>query len=136
MPFVLDASVALAWLLADEANDYSERVLDRLNREEVIAPAIWPMEVANVLVLAERRGRLSPEQVSEALEEALSLPITVYGTAPDQVLNPISGLARRHGLSVYDATYLELAIREELPLATLDNSLREAAQRAGVPLIE
>lgn len=136
MPFVLDASVAVVWHLEDEDSEYSERILARLNTEGALAPSIWPMELANVLLVAERRGRLFREKVTAALNLSLRLPISVQSVTTDTLFNSIVDLARHEGLSVYDAMYLDLAVREGLPLATLDNDLRAAAARMGVALAE
>ena len=136
MPFVLDASVAVVWHLEDEDSEYSERMLVRLNTEGALTPSIWPMELANVLLVAERRGRLLREKVTAALNLSLSLPISVQSVTTEALFNSIIDLARNEGLSVYDATYLDLAMREGLPLATLDTDLRAAAARVGVALAE
>jgi len=136
VPFVLDASVAVVWHLEDEDSEYSERMLVRLNTEGALTPSIWPMELANVLLVAERRGRLLREKVTAALNLSLSLPVSVQSVTTEALFTSILDLARNEGLSVYDATYLDLAMRESLPLATLDNDLRAAASRVGVALAE
>jgi predicted nucleic acid-binding protein len=136
MSFVVDASIALAWHFEDEVSEYADRILDRLREDRAAAPSIWPLEVANALLVAERRGRLSPARVARAVELLLELPVSIHDTAADLALGPVLDLARTHGLSAYDAAYLELAMREGLPLATQDEALRAAAQRVGVPLME
>jgi predicted nucleic acid-binding protein len=136
MSFVVDASIALAWHFEDEVSEYADRILDRLREDRAAAPSIWPLEVANALLVAERRGRLSPARVARAVELLLELPVSIHDTAADPALGPVLDLARTHGLSAYDAAYLELAMREGLPLATQDEALRAAAQRAGVPFME
>ena len=136
MSFVVDASVALAWHFEDEASEYADRVLERLREDRAAAPSIWSLEVANALLVAERRGRLSPAKVSRAVELLLELPISIHDVAAESVLGPVLDLARAHGLSAYDAVYLELAMREGLPLATQDEALRAATQRVGVPLLD
>jgi predicted nucleic acid-binding protein len=136
MPFVVDASLALAWHFEDEGSEYADRVLERLREERAVVPSIWPLEVANGLVVAERRRRLSPARVTRAVELFHELPIFVYEVGAQLALGSVLDLARAHGLSAYDAAYLELAMREGLPLATQDAYLREAADRAGVPLVE
>ena len=135
MPFVVDASLALAWHFEDEVSEYADRVLERLREDRTVVPSIWPVEVANGLVVAERRGRLSAARVARAVELLQELPIFVYELGAQLALGPVLDLARSHGLSAYDASYLELAMREGLPLATQDDDLREAAARAGVPLV-
>ena len=136
MPFVVDASVALAWHFEDEASEYADRVLERLREDRAAAPSIWSLEVANALLVAERRGRLSPAKVARAVELLLELPISIHDVAAELVLGAVLDLARAHGLSAYDAVYLELAMREGLPLATQDEALRAATQRVGVPLLD
>jgi predicted nucleic acid-binding protein len=136
MPFVVDASVALAWQFEDEASEYADRVLERLREDRAAAPSIWSLEVANALLVAERRGRLSPAKVARAVELLLELPISIHDVAAELVLGAVLDLARAHGLSAYDAVYLELAMREGLPLATQDEALRGATQRVGVPLLD
>lgn len=136
MPFVLDASVAVVWHLEDETSEYSERVLERLSTDEALVPSIWPQELANVLLIAERRGRIAPDKVAKAFELSLLLPITVYEVSAELAFGRAAELARAHRLSVYDATYLELATREDYALATLDGGLRAAAIREGVELVD
>lgn len=136
MPFVLDASLALAWHFEDEASEYADRVLDRLGEDPAVVPSLWALEIANALVVAERRGRLSPADVARAAELFLEMPISIHEVAPQSALGPVLGLARTHGMTVYDAAYLELAMREGLPLATEDETLRAAAKRVGVALVD
>ena len=132
--FVLDASVALAWGLEDESSPYTDAVLDALENGEAVVPAIWPLEVANALRVAERRGRITEATIAGFLEYLRALPIVVEQVSPDQVFNRILPLAREQGLSVYDAAYLDLAMRLGLPLATQDGALRAAASRVGVEI--
>ena len=132
--FVLDASVALAWGLEDESNPYTDAVLDALENGEALVPSIWPLEVANALWVAERRGRISEAMIAGFLEYMRALPIAVEQVNPDQVFGGILLLAREQGLSVYDAAYLDLAIRLGLPLATQDKALLTAAYRVGVEI--
>jgi predicted nucleic acid-binding protein len=132
--FVLDNSVAVAWALAEE-NPGAERVMDLLADGEARVPGIWPLEFANALLVAERRKRLTEAGAAEVRDIVLALPIRVVPESPDRVLTAVLALARQHGLSVHDATCLDLAMREGLPLATLDDRLRDAARRCGVPLL-
>lgn len=133
MPFVLDASIALAWCFDDEADDASDAVLDRLRDDSAFAPSLWSLEVANVLLLAERRGRVTESQVARFLRLLEGLPITVdLSVHPWQVL---VDAGRRHGLTAYDACYLVTAQAFGLPLASRDTDLRAAAERAGVSLL-
>jgi predicted nucleic acid-binding protein len=132
MAFVLDASVTLAWHFEDEASGYAERVLERLKEEAALAPSVWPLEVANGLLAAERRGRISTADVIAASQQTLDLAVSVQEVAAEHALGRILDLARTHALSVYDAAYLDLALREDAPLATLDRGLLLAAQASGV----
>lgn len=136
MPFVVDASLAFAWPFDDEISEYAERVLDRLREETSLVPCIWSLEVANALLVAERRGRLSSAGVARAVELFQELPLYVYEVGAQVALGAVLALARSHGLTAYDAAYLELAMREGVPLATQDGALRAAAERADVPLVE
>jgi predicted nucleic acid-binding protein len=131
--FVFDTSIAMAWCFEDEATEATDAVLDRLRDDEAAVPAIWPLEVANVLLVAERRGRLSEAQASRFLELVSQLPIEV-----DDVPRELAGVVaagRRHELSSYDASYLVLAEQLGASLATLDLRLAKAAERAGVELL-
>ena len=125
--FVLDASLAFAWFFADEQNAYADAVARALPAASAIVPDLWHLEVANVLVIGERRKRCTAKQSEVFLSRLELLPIQVD---PDTILNAWSEtirLARAMGLTAYDAAYLELAIRLQLPLATLDDKLRSAA---------
>lgn len=135
MAFVLDASVAMAWCFADEATEYTESLLDSPRGTLATVPAIWPLEVANVLLVAERRGRLTQAQIVRFAQLLASLPITVDDAILAGALCPVLALAREQGLSAYDAAYLQLAMREGLALATQDARLRDAATRVGVALV-
>jgi predicted nucleic acid-binding protein len=135
MPFALDASTTLAWFLPDEGSDVADQALDRLTRETALVPVGWPGEVANGFLVAERRGRLTPEQTARSLAALDALPIRIVPTPSEPTWDPLLDLARQHGLTAYDAAYLELAIRERAALATLDDDLRAAARRAGVALV-
>ena len=133
--FVLDASVTVAWALADERDHYPERILDALCEGEAVVPSIWPLEVANALLMAERRKRLKRAEVENFLSLLQELPIRVEGDNPLRDWGEILLLAREEGLSVYDAAYLNLALRSGLPLATLDQALRKAARNCGVEVL-
>ena len=132
--FVLDCSVAMAWCIEDEANPSTDRLLDSLRSGEALVPALWPLEISNVLLAAERRRRLTRAQAFQCLEMLRSLPIVVDESASFRAMGEILSLARDQDLSTYDAAYLELSIREALPLATRDKALAAAAKRCGVPL--
>ena len=133
--FVLDCSVAMAWCFADEADAVADAVLDRLSEDVALAPSIWPLEVANVLLVAERRGRINSAGAARFLDLLSALPITIDETTRERAWGPIAGLGREHGLSSYDAAYLELAMREGVPLASRDAALRSAAEASGVAVM-
>lgn len=136
MAFVVDASVTMGWCFEDENEAYSDAVLARLAEDEAIVPSIWLLEVANVILVAERRHRLTPAQATRFLELIGSLPISVDDATDVRSIWPILDLGRAHNLSSYDAAYLELALREGVPLATLDERLIRAARQAGVTVLE
>jgi predicted nucleic acid-binding protein len=133
--FVLDASVTLAWCFADEGGDYALGVLDRLRSSEAVAASHWGLELANALLVAERRGRIEPRDVSRLVRFLLALPIAVDPIARRRPVDSIHRLGRSHGLSAYDAAYLELAVRYGIPIATLDSDLRAAAEAEGVGVL-
>lgn len=133
--FVLDASVTLCWCFENQVTKYTEAIFEMLaGGDEAAVPFIWPLEIANVLVTAERRKDLKPAQVTNFTEELNAWPIQVDTLGLDRAFQQILSAARYYRLSAYDAAYLELAIREGLPLATLDNNLRKAASAAGVKI--
>jgi predicted nucleic acid-binding protein len=132
MPMVVDASVTISWYLADEATDTAQSVLERLRESEAIVPALWWFETRNVLLMNERRGRLDQSQTTAILAHLARLPIALdREPAGDAAL----ALARAHRLTFYDAAYLELALRRDVPLATLDRRLAAAARTAAVRLL-
>ena len=132
MPFVLDASVALAWAFAEEDHPTAVAALALIRNDEGCVPSLWWFEVRNVLIVAERRGRLHESDTALFLRSLSRLSIAV-DRAPEEAA--VLTLARRHGLTVYDASYLELAQRHAAPLATLDLMLAQAAQRENISLI-
>ena len=129
---VVDASVTLAWCLSDEADNYAERILERVVAESAAAPAHWPLEVANGIRSAERRGRVVENEVSDIARLLDNLAVEVVPVELTTALWSVLDLAREHDLSAYDAGYLGLARHRGLELATLDETLRQACQRAGV----
>lgn len=134
--FVLDASIAVAWCFEDEADAKSERVLDLLSAGgEAIVPSIWPLEVANALLVAERRARIAMAQVTALLQRVAGLPISVDPGDTRRAFEQILPLARQQNLTQYDAAYLELAMRRGVALATLDEKLRKAAEGVGAELV-
>ena len=133
--FVVDNSVVMAWCFEDEASTYTEGVLDQLRGTQALVPVIWPLEAANVLLIAERRDRLTEAQAAHFAQLLQGLPILVEEADVARTLGPIVAVGRAHRLSAYDAAYLELAARQGLPLATQDSRLRKAAGNAGVALL-
>jgi predicted nucleic acid-binding protein len=131
---VVDASIALAWCMADEQDDVAELILERVAREPAIAPAHWPLEVANGLLSAERRGRITDDEQAHVARLLDGLGIEVVPVELSTARWSVLDAAREHGLSAYDAAYLDLARFKGLPLATLDGPLREACRSAGVVL--
>jgi predicted nucleic acid-binding protein len=129
--FVVDASVMLARPLG-EANPIATLTRARLQDDTALVPELWWFEVRNVLIVNERRGRISEEHTDHSLREWSQLDLVVDHSLDEAM---VIKLARRHRLTVYDAAYLELALRERLPLATLDASLAEAARREGVAVV-
>jgi predicted nucleic acid-binding protein len=124
--FVIDASATLPWCFADEATEATNAVLTHLRTgDEAIVPAHWPVEVANALLIAVRRKRISPEDAHQFLEDLEFLPIRVDTTTKNLVRTGVFPVAEQYGLTVYDAAYLELAMRETTPLMTLDNASLE-----------
>jgi predicted nucleic acid-binding protein len=134
--FVLDCSIVLAWYFADEANDYADAVAGALASAVVIVPSLFLLELANTLVVGERRGRSTAAQATAFLTRLAALPIVVDEQTMKRAWLDTISLARSHGLSTYDAAYLELALREALPLATLDDRLAAASKALGVVSFE
>jgi predicted nucleic acid-binding protein len=134
--FVLDCSITLAWFFEDEADAYAEAVEDSLTKASAVVPALWSLEVANGLVVGERRRRTTEAKVTQFLALLRSLPIVVDDETAARAWQDTLPLARAHELSAYDAAYLELAMRRGLPLATLDEKLADAAEAAGVEKYE
>jgi predicted nucleic acid-binding protein len=130
--FVLDGSLALAWYFKDEADPYADAVAARFPEVRAAVPVIWPLEVANAVLMGERRRRSAEAQAAKWLAYLGSLPIVVDDETNDRAWGEVLSLARARGLSAYDAAYLELALRRGLPLATLDDKLKAAATAVGV----
>jgi predicted nucleic acid-binding protein len=139
MRFVLDNSVVMRWLFNDGSRDdldYASSILNLMSGQNAIAvvPGLWRLEVANVIVRAETKGWLSEARSAEFLGLLQTMAISVDSETSGHALNDTLQLARRFGLSSYDASYLELALREGLPLATLDKNLRAALESTGANL--
>ncbi|MBX9699896.1 MAG: type II toxin-antitoxin system VapC family toxin [Acetobacteraceae bacterium] len=132
---MLDASVTLAWALAGEVRAEDARALvHRVAEEAAIVPALWRLEVGNGLLMAARRGRVRAERVDAVWRLLNELPIEIDAETNARAWSGTATLARRHGLTLYDAAYLELAARRSLPLATFDTPLARAAVAEKVPL--
>ncbi|MCL6551989.1 MAG: type II toxin-antitoxin system VapC family toxin [Firmicutes bacterium] len=132
--FVLDASVTIAWCFEDEASGYADRILQRLSGQAALVPHIWALEVTNALLASERKRRLRPADSARFLTLLRGLPIILEPEPSLREMGSILSLAREQGLSAYDAVYLYLATTRELPLATLDDTLKRAATTCGVSL--
>jgi predicted nucleic acid-binding protein len=132
--FVLDCSVVFAWYFADENSVYADAIATSLVRAQALVPSLWPLEVANTLLTGERRKRSTQAQASSFLARLAALPIIVDDFTTQHAWSSTISLARVHGLSSYDATYLELAVRRHVPLATLDDNLKAAATKVGLEL--
>ncbi len=130
--FVLDCSVAVSWLFEDEATPLTESLLDRLKTDGARVPVLWRLEVGNVLAAAERRNRITSAQISACLDLLARLPIVTDSETDSRAFRDILVLARSHSLTTYDASYLELAMRGGMELASLDKPLVRAARRTGV----
>ena len=134
IPVVVDASVALAWCFPDESSNYAESVLVALEGKTILVPAVWSLEIANAVLVGERRKRLNQPDVRQftTLLESLSL---IQDSQPvANLVNQVLPIARTYGLTAYDAAYLELSIRHAAPLATLDDKLQKAAKQAGIQI--
>lgn len=134
--FVIDNSVVMSWCFQDETNKYADTVLEYLEEGSAYVPAVWPLEVSNVLHVAERRKRLSQADSSHFISLLFELPIIVEQESPERMLSEILALARAYKLSSYDASYLDLAMRKGLPLATTDMNIIEAAKRSSVSILK
>ncbi len=136
MSFVLDSSVALSWCFQDEKSVVTELLLDRIQAGEgLVVPLIWSAEVLNGLVVAARRKRISVEQGEQQTKFLNLLPMEIDVETNDRIWTDTIKLANRHRLTIYDATYLELASRRKLPLATLDKDLQKAGKKMGLEIL-
>lgn len=137
MDFVLDNSVAMRWLLATEkVNDqrYAETILKAMATAQAVVPELWHLEAANVLLSAEARVEVDPADVEAFISHLMSLPINTDTATHSQAFGRTLSLARAYKLSTYDAAYLELALREGIPIATLDKDLLKAARKAQIKI--
>ena len=133
--FVLDCSVTVSWLFADEASAPTDALLNRLKKAKALVPGLWHLEIGNVLAQAERRRRITASQVAGCLELLRRLPIEVDVETNRRALREVLSLARTQTLTTYDAAYLELAMRRSIPLATRDKALARAGRRVGVTTV-
>ncbi len=133
--FVLDASVALCWFFPGQKTPYTEAVLNQVaGGDEAIVPGIWPLEMVNSLLVAVRHKAITPAQFDEFITDLKDLPIAIDLGGGSRTYSSIVRLCRQFQLSSYDATYLDLALIEGIPLASLDKNLRAAAKASGVEL--
>jgi predicted nucleic acid-binding protein len=129
---VIDASVALAWCFPDEASNYADSVLLAVENQTVVVPAIWAVEITNALLVGERRKRIRQPEVRRFVELLKGLNIAEDAQGVADTVSSIFPLAQAYRLSAYDAAYLDVAVRREIPLATLDGDLQKAAHAAGI----
>jgi predicted nucleic acid-binding protein len=132
---VLDCSVAVAWCFEDEATAELDALLVAVRGDGASVPALWHLEIANVLLMAERCGRITAAGATRSLHLLSTLPISTDLTEPERVRRDIVPLARAHRLTLYDAAYFELAVRTGVPLATADRALARAARTAGIAVL-
>jgi predicted nucleic acid-binding protein len=135
MSLVLDSSVALAFAYSEETTDAVKQVFDLLSQSGAWVPSLWRLEVANVLEMGVRRGRHDKAFRDATLADLAQMPIQLDGETDRQAWGKTLSLAERHQLTLYDAAYLELAMRRNLPLATLDKDLRGAARTEKLSLL-
>ena len=131
--FVLDASVVLTWCFPDENTVLAQRIADRFKQgDTALAPPFWPHEMLNALLAGEKRKRISKEMIRPFLDDLAVLPVTLEQIPTEVVFDRIQSLSRKHVLTAYDAAYLDLALKNGLALATLDEALIRACKNAGV----
>ncbi len=131
---MLDCSIVMAWYFVDESDPYADSIARQLSDQKAFVPLNWPLEVTNTLIVGERRKRSTQAQAANLLRNLASMPITIDAETNLHAWGTTLSLAREQNLTAYDAAYLELAMRRALPLATLDEKLKTAAQAVGVPL--
>ena len=134
--FVVDNSVVMRWCFNDETSKYADVILDSLEVSVGFVPSIWPLEVCNVLLTAERKNRIGEADSARFIALLSELPMIVEQESPARMIKEIFARARKHNLSSYDASYLDLAMRKGLPIATLDKNLMAAAKRCKVPIVK
>jgi len=132
---VVDASIALSWLLQDEHRPASDRLFEMVSDEGAVVPSLWRLEIANALQIAVRRNRITGAYRDATIQRLERLPIEVDSETDAQAWGTTLRLSDRHSLTVYDAAYLELALRRGVPLATRDRDLAKAALESGVTVL-
>ncbi len=133
--FVIDNSVVMSWCFKDETNKYADAILHRLSEATAFVPSIWPLEVVNVLLVAERKKRLSEADSARFITLLTKLPIVVEVDHPEKSMKALLSFARANSLSSYDASYLDLAMKSGYPIATSDKKLIRAARKIDVPIL-
>lgn len=133
---VVDASTALAWCFPDETSEHADGVLVALEGCTILVPAVWSLELANAVLVGERKKRLNQPEIKNFITLLESLSIVQDQQPISDNIRSVLLLARTHGLTAYDAAYLELSIRQSAPLATLDRHLRKAAKESGIKVFE
>ncbi len=134
--FVLDCSVTMSWCFAGEANEYADKILELLKETKALVPSIWSLEVINVLHVSERKKRITVSQSNNFVNLINALPIEIDMSVEELPNRRILEISRKYSLSAYDAAYLELAIRKNIPLSSFDKILCTAAEKAGVDLLK
>ncbi|MBL8885127.1 MAG: type II toxin-antitoxin system VapC family toxin [Phycisphaerales bacterium] len=133
--FVLDCSMTLTWMFDEEATTATREIQSRLQDEAAVVPGLWMLEVANALAMAEKRKRSTAAQSDKFLKMLAALDIDVDHEFASRAFGPLLSFCRDHGLTSYDAAYLDLAARRRLPLATLDRQLATAAKKIRIPVL-
>lgn len=133
--FVVDNSVVMSWCFKDETNQYADAILDCLSDAIAFVPSIWPLEVVNVLLVAERKKRLSETDSVRFITLLSQLPIIVEHERPERTMKDLLALARSNNLSSYDASYLDLSMRKGIPIATLDTRVITASKKTENPIL-
>lgn len=129
---VVDASCIGPFLLPDEAENLLPQVIDALESGSAIVPAHWPAEVGSLALSARKRGRIDGDVLAETMTDLGTFDIEIDASSPIQLWSSVMAVAQQHGLSFYDAAYLEIAIRRNLPLLTGDKALARAGDAAGI----
>lgn len=132
--FVLDCSFTMTWCFEDEANAYADSILENFTNTTAIVPTIWPLEVANVLLLSKKKKRITEVHSSSFVDAISALPIVIDQSTSLKAMHSIYTLASQLDLTIYDSCYLELALREKIPLLTFDSGLIKAAKKLQIPL--